>query len=588
MYALRKPLTWLCACLLLAGCNLRTATGTLPLPTSAPVGGITPIAESLAEAAQPEVSETAEAVPVQAEEQDANRSSGEAELKPARCFDLDGGADRPRESADCDFTFSSLEDGSLHFEPGAYSSFSFGAVFWEPPTLDTCRNSTAYSPGSLTIAGAQGYYVCYQTGEGYWGWLQLRSYDPEGLSLAWVTFDEQAPLLVDVPAEQPVGGEEDVYTQGINRWVRIEQGLDLDTGLQQNRLEEGHDLLVATAGFDPSGVVQGLLIKPVGGAGFSFSAPLDTPPTREDCAAMAAYSPAVVPVDMLRRYFCYQTSRGRLGYLYLHEANPGIGLRLDWTTWTHIESSLVSGGSPKQGAPGEFRAEYAAPEGMWEIPVVDPVRSFSYTFHLANTGERTWSSNFRLVFVDGGLMGAPESQPIRITTDPGEQLKITLNLVAPKEFGTYTGLYWLEDPQGLRFGLGEAGDLPLQVLVNVGQPGVTLAEGSGVTLAAGYCYDLDLGYFSQEDPACDFFLLEAVDPSLITFDSPDASFDFEGLLTAPPRLGQCQAARLLRGERLLGIRSWYVCYQTDQGRYGWLHLREVGEGLLKFDWKTYE
>lgn len=85
-----------------------------------------------------------------------------------------------------------------------------------------------------------------------------------------------------------------------------------------------------------------------------------------------------------------------------------------------------------------------------------PEQEFTKTWTLRNSGSCTWDANYDVVFVEGDSMDAPASQPITSgTVEPGETVKISMDLAAPKTEGTYRGDFKLRDDNGIIYGIGE-------------------------------------------------------------------------------------------------------------------------------------
>jgi hypothetical protein len=81
-------------------------------------------------------------------------------------------------------------------------------------------------------------------------------------------------------------------------------------------------------------------------------------------------------------------------------------------------------------------------------------QAFSKTWRLKNVGTCTWTSGYALVFESGDQMGGPASQSLTNgVVAPGENLDITVNLVAPGSAGTYRGDWKIREPGGAFFGL---------------------------------------------------------------------------------------------------------------------------------------
>jgi len=81
-------------------------------------------------------------------------------------------------------------------------------------------------------------------------------------------------------------------------------------------------------------------------------------------------------------------------------------------------------------------------------------QAFSKTWRLKNAGTCTWTSGYSLLFDSGDQMGGPASQTLTNgTVAPGQNLDITVNLVAPGSAGTYRGNWKIKEPGGALFGL---------------------------------------------------------------------------------------------------------------------------------------
>lgn len=81
-----------------------------------------------------------------------------------------------------------------------------------------------------------------------------------------------------------------------------------------------------------------------------------------------------------------------------------------------------------------------------------PGQSFQKTWQVANTGTCEWLFGYRLIFVSGSRM---EGEPVRPNNPPvpkNEWRKITVDLTAPKDPGTYTGYWQMSDGAGHTFG----------------------------------------------------------------------------------------------------------------------------------------
>jgi hypothetical protein len=106
------------------------------------------------------------------------------------CFDLETGVIEEDEA--CDFMPRQGEDSeAIEFIPFQNAVFALGNEFSEEPTLGRCMNVVSFSSGVQVISPID-LYVCYQTGEGRYGFLFFREIAPEtGITIDWLTFDTQ-------------------------------------------------------------------------------------------------------------------------------------------------------------------------------------------------------------------------------------------------------------------------------------------------------------------------------------------------------------------------------------------------------------
>jgi hypothetical protein len=120
------------------------------------------------------------------------------------------------------------------------------------------------------------------------------------------------------------------------------------------------------------------------------------------------------------------------------------------------------------------------------------------------------------------------------------------------------------------------------------------AQKMGETVALPACYDFDDGMsVVPPDEACDFSLLPGPDSGTIeVYPQAGAQLAYGGVFPGAPTLAQCAGSDAFSGEReiVAPMAAMYVCYQTDQGRIGYLHFTAADleqAGTLTFDWFTF-
>ena len=119
------------------------------------------------------------------------------------------------------------------------------------------------------------------------------------------------------------------------------------------------------------------------------------------------------------------------------------------------------------------------------------------------------------------------------------------------------------------------------------------SEGEGFTIREPDCFELDEGVFSASgDPRCDFTVRKGPDGDYnLTVFIPliPARFGFGGVFPQEPDREKCASSTSLSNatETIAPLGSLYVCFQTNEGRYGYLYFTEVSNDGVTFNWRTY-
>lgn len=95
---------------------------------------------------------------------------------------------------------------------------------------------------------------------------------------------------------------------------------------------------------------------------------------------------------------------------------------------------------------------------------------FVKTWRVRNDGDCTWGDGYSLVFSGGDAMTDNFSVPITQTTEPGNMIDLSVDLVSPAQPGKYRGEWKLESPYGEIFGEGPD-DSGVWVQIEVGPEG---------------------------------------------------------------------------------------------------------------------
>jgi hypothetical protein len=111
----------------------------------------------------------------------------------------------------------------------------------------------------------------------------------------------------------------------------------------------------------------------------------------------------------------------------------------------------------------KFIDDVSIPDGTQ----VNPGTGFTKIWRVQNTGSCTWTTSYKLAFVDGEQMGAPNQVPLPDQVVPGQIVDLSVNFIAPTEPDQYESFWKLMDPSGTLFGIGANGSGSLWVKVDV-------------------------------------------------------------------------------------------------------------------------
>jgi hypothetical protein len=114
----------------------------------------------------------------------------------------------------------------------------------------------------------------------------------------------------------------------------------------------------------------------------------------------------------------------------------------------------------------KFAADVTIPDGTLLRPNV----AFTKVWRLQNIGSCPWTTDYALVFVGGDTLGAKAWLPLPASVQPGEMIDLPVEMVTPKDPGTYRGYWLLRNARGVLFGMGPDGDESFWVTVTVREP----------------------------------------------------------------------------------------------------------------------
>jgi hypothetical protein len=103
-----------------------------------------------------------------------------------------------------------------------------------------------------------------------------------------------------------------------------------------------------------------------------------------------------------------------------------------------------------------------------------PGKSFTKTWRIMNNGTSSWSTDYKLVFVEGEQMGAAKEYRMPIPVDAGKIIDLSIDMTAPATAGTYKGFWKIKNPNGTLFGSGGTSSFWVKIVVTPATPTPTL------------------------------------------------------------------------------------------------------------------
>lgn len=112
-------------------------------------------------------------------------------------------------------------------------------------------------------------------------------------------------------------------------------------------------------------------------------------------------------------------------------------------------------------------AEFVKHLNVSDNTAFKPDTLFAKVWLIKNAGTCTWTTGYKLVYINGDLMGAQTEIPLPYEVPPGSTVDLRVNLYAPTQPSTYINEWLFRDPDGNQFGIGASADEPLRVQIVV-------------------------------------------------------------------------------------------------------------------------
>jgi hypothetical protein len=119
-----------------------------------------------------------------------------------------------------------------------------------------------------------------------------------------------------------------------------------------------------------------------------------------------------------------------------------------------------------------------------------PGEQFTKIWYIKNSSTCIWTTDYKIVFWDGDVLGGAYEYSLPQQVLPGETVAIPLVLVAPAADGTYTSEWKMATPGGARFGVGNDSPFWVKIVVSSAKNieyGITSVKYSVVREPASGC-----------------------------------------------------------------------------------------------------
>lgn len=245
--------------------------------------------------------------------------------------------------------------------------------------------------------------------------------------------------------------------------------------------------------------------------------------------------------------------------------------------------------SPTPGA----LCDQAAPGTPIDVTIPDdtqmqPGQAFTKIWRLQNVGTCTWTRAYVVTFFSGDQLGAPASVPLPGDVPPGQSVDIAVDMIAPTRPGKYQGNWKLRNASNVLFGIGPNGSAPFWVRIVVVQPSTTTPTPTSTLSSPTATATLTPTPIAQVVGSANLAVNDTLDLDTNQINASGADLSYQtnpegqhllipqssalvGIYgSGQPSLNLCQTAALDTVPLVVETVpvGTYICYLTDQGRYG--------------------
>lgn len=100
------------------------------------------------------------------------------------------------------------------------------------------------------------------------------------------------------------------------------------------------------------------------------------------------------------------------------------------------------------------RAEFVSDVTVSDGTAFAPGTAFVKTWRLRNVGDTTWTTDYKVIFMDGEQMDGPFAVELPSSVAPEQEIDVSVDFRAPLETGSYRGYWKMQNAEGEIFGMG--------------------------------------------------------------------------------------------------------------------------------------